>query len=480
LTIIFGTTYDFADSAISSPIKLTDRWIWSYNAPIVEGADWANYFQWNHITSNGALNVGEAFTMKGTGGTAPITTTQNYSFIGKPNSGTVSLNLVKENSYLVGNPYPSALDANEFIKDNLRDCIGCRASSNKFSGALYFWDHFGISDNHNLAEYEGGYATYTLMGGVVAINNSPLNLNDRANGANVPKRYVPIAQGFFIDGYLDFEVSGSQIPTVVDGGSIVFQNNQRAFKRESVASSVFMKKRAVTKGTNEAKPKIRLGFNSAIGAHRQLLVGADSNTTNGFDIGYDAPMYDTNENDMFWDVNDSQFVIQGVPNFNTNRIIPLGLVVANAGEVTIKIDELENVSSSTKIYLHDTLTGNYHDLKNSDFKTNLAIGDYNKRFSLRFESQVQTLDVVENESTDEIIILYSNNYKTLIIRNNILDSTVNTVSLYNMLGQQVTKWDVEEQDQSNIQIPIKNVSSDIYIVKVKTSKGENSKKIIIK
>jgi hypothetical protein len=480
-TINFGTTFDFADALNVGPIKITDRWIWSYNAQVVEGADWANYFQWNHITSNGALRVGEAFTMKGTGGTATITTTQNYSFIGKPNSGTVTLNLVKENSYLVGNPYPSALDADEFIKDNLKDCIGCRATVNKFSGALYFWDHFGISDNHYLAEYEGGYATYTLMGGVVAINNSPLNLNDGANGLNIPKRYIPVAQGFFIDGYLDFEVTGPQIATVVDGGSIVFQNNQRAFKRESVASSVFMKKRAVTKGVSEARPKIRLGFNSAIGAHRQLLVGADINTTNGFDIGYDAPMYDTNENDMFWEVNDSQFVIQGVPDFNTDRTIPLGLAVANAGEVTIKIDELENVSSSTKIYLHDANSGLYHDLRNSEFKTTLAIGEYNKRFSLKFESQTLSVEevVVEQENND-IIALYSNNYKTLIIRNNIEDATINLVTLFNLAGQKISQWDVKGKEQKNIQIPIKNLPSEIYIVKINTDKGEFGKKIIIK
>ena len=67
----------------------------------------------------------------------------------------------------------------------------------------------------------------------------------------------------------------------------------------------------------------------------------------------------------------------------------------------------------------------------------------------------------------------------LIIRNNELDSTVNTVSLFNILGQHITNWDVEDKEQTNIQIPIKNMPSGIYIVKVKTSKGESSKKIVI-
>jgi hypothetical protein len=53
------------------------------------------------------------------------------------------------------------------------------------------------------------------------------------------------------------------------------------------------------------------------GAHRQILVTADSNTTNQFDIGYDAPMFDTNDNDMYWDISNSQFVI---PPFKTSMM----------------------------------------------------------------------------------------------------------------------------------------------------------------
>ncbi len=56
-------------------------------------------------------------------------------------------------------------------------------------------------------------------------------------------------------------------------------------------------------------------------------------------------MFDTNENDVYWKINESKFVIQGVPDFNTGRIIPLGMVIANEGELSLKIDELENFPS---------------------------------------------------------------------------------------------------------------------------------------
>jgi len=477
-TINFGTAFDFADSTISNPIKTSDRWIWAYNSPIVQGDEWANYYQWSHITSQGTLKVGEAFTMKGTGGIYPLTDTQNYSFIGKPNSGTITLNLTQDNSYLIGNPYPSALDADEFIKDNLKDCLGCRSNVNSFSGALYFWDHFDLSNNHTLAEYEGGYATYTLMGGVAAINNSPLNLNDGAIGLKIPKRYIPVAQGFLIDGYVDFDVTGPQIPTVVQGGSILFKNDQRVFKTESTPSSIFMKTTEVTKTNVDSRPKIRLGFISSIGAHRQILVGVESNSTKGFDFGYDARILGAKENDMYWEINNKRFVIQAVPDFNSDQTIPLGISSKNEGEVIIKIDGLENISSNTTIYLYDNQTKIYHDLRNSEFKTTLAEGEYINRFSLRFEkSQTESLEVQEKDAKEDIMVYYSK--KTLFINNNVLDTTVDNVTIYNTLGQAIENKKTGNQEQQDIQIPIKNMSSGLYIAKLKTSEGEISKKIIV-
>ena len=419
--------------------------------------------------------------MKGTGGTAAINSLQNYVFVGKPNNGNITLALPPDQTYLIGNPYPSALDANKFIRDNLRDCTGCTNTGNVFNGALYFWDHFGLSNNHNLAEYVGGYATYSLMGGVVAKSDDPLTANNGSNGSKIPKQYIPVAQGFFVDAYLDSDLSGAEIPTTVNGGALAFKNSQRAFNRESSGSSLFMKTSETTK-TNptetDKRSKIRLGFDSAVGAHRQLLVGADKNTTNQFDIGYDAPMFDMDGDDMFWEIGKSQFVIQGVPNFEDNQIIPFGLSIANAGLVTVKIDALENVPSNTKIYLFDNTTKSYHNIKNNPFAITLPIGEYNNRFSLRFTNKKHNVE--QHDFNDGISILYSRNYKILIIQNKIEDAIVNKVYLFNLSGLAMANWDVENQDQTRIQIPIKNVNSGVYIVKIQTSKGNFSKKIMIK
>ena len=485
--INFGDGAYFADGDFISPIKISNRWIWSYKSLTPDSnSDWDNYYQWQYKANTGLIGVAEGFTMKGTGGVYSVEKLQNYVFTGKPNSGTISLFLAIYQTYLVGNPYPSALDANEFIKDNIKDCFDCRGSQNSFGGALYFWDHFGLSNSHILAEYEGGYATYTLTGGVPGINDSSLTLNDGTSGVKTPGRYIPVGQGFFIDGDLDLEVSGAGVTTTVGGGTITFKNSQRIFVREtgSPVNSIFMKKNSAKsslsedQGTeNDFRLKIRLGFDSTVGAHRQLLLGADSNTTNKFDLGYDAQMFDTNDNDMYWELGDIQLVIQSVQNFNDDQIIPFGLSVANEGKSIIKIDALENIPNTLEIYLHDNVTGIYHDIKNNDYPISLPIGEYNNRFSLQFVNKLY--NVGKTALDDGIYVYYTNNNEMLNIKNNFIDTTVDKVYLFNVLGQNLANWDIDDIKQNNIQIPIKNVSTGVYIVKLKTTKGELSSKILI-
>jgi hypothetical protein len=79
-----------------------------------------------------------------------------------------------------------------------------------------------------------------------------------------------------------------------------------------------------------------------------------------------------------------------------------------------------------------------------------------------------------------VIVAFTNNDDTITIKNSMLDATIQTVELYNMLGQSIRSWDVKDKSQAKIQIPVTNVSAGAYIVKVHTSKGDMNKKIIIK
>ncbi|OYX24782.1 MAG: hypothetical protein B7Z06_08420, partial [Flavobacteriales bacterium 32-35-8] len=383
----------------TTPISIADYWIWKYSNRISN-----TYSQWQHIRRTGTVLAGEGFTMKGvqnTGGA--ITLQQNYVFNGKPNNGNISLTISPGNDYLIGNPYPSALDADEFILDYIQDGAG-RASTNIINGALYFWDHFA-SNTHTLAEYQGGYATYTLMGGTAAISNDTRIAATGVVGTKVPDRYIPVSQGFFVSSILDANLVNDGLTSPVVGGQVTFKNSQRIFQTEASGSSFFIKpsndksKTTTLKETEiDKREKIRLMFDSPKGYHRQLLVGVDENATNAFDIGYDAPLIESNKEDIFWTFNNKNFIIQAVSNFGNEQVLPLGIKIDKAGITKIKVDALENITEDLNIYLNDNELGIQHDLKNSAYEVYLATGTYLNRFNITFKNtESKSLD------TDDVV-----------------------------------------------------------------------------
>ncbi|MFN3754586.1 T9SS type A sorting domain-containing protein [Flavobacterium sp.] len=470
----YGADVNFADGALTFPAKLSTGWIYKFTSISTV------YAGWQHLGSTGTANPGEGFTMKGVTGLGSASAEQNYVFVGKPNNGNIGLNISLNQSYLVGNPYPSALDADEFIKDNIKDGDG-RAATNVFNGALYFWDHFG-GQTHILGQYVGGYATYTLMGGVVALSNDPLTANNGANGTKTPKKYIPVAQGFFIGTGTTTDLTGNNpgLSTPVTGGTITFKNSQRAFKAESVADSQFFRTQNGSENVdsvNDERQKIRLLFEAPNQLYRQILVGVDQNSTNAFDIGYDAAMIDLNSDDLYWNISNGKFTIQAVPNFNAEQIIPIGIKTSIEGLSRIKIAELENISESTAIYIHDNETGIDHNLRNNDFVISLPIGEYNNRFSLRFSGQTLGVNTpIENNP----IIYFTNNDSSLNIKNTDLNLNLKSVTLFNLLGQLISTYPIENNNQQEIKIPIINIASGTYIVKISDNSNKNFSQKIVK
>ncbi|MFD2824833.1 LamG domain-containing protein, partial [Lacinutrix iliipiscaria] len=310
-----------------TPIGIANYWIWKYNNRPTD-----DYASWQHIRNTGTLLAGEGFTMKGvtdTGGS--VTLEQNYTIEGKPNNGDISLTINANNDYLVGNPYPSAIDADKFITDNGPTIDG---ATPLITGTLYFWEHWG-GGSHNLADYQGGYATYNLAG---AVGSASLGTNDPdvATGGTptkIPGQYIPVAQGFFVTAEAD--------------GTINFNNSQRIFKKEGLSSSVFVRDSESSSPTENAdngddRMKIRLGFNSINTIHRQLLATADHRATQNYDWGFDAKVIEDQMDDMYWIIDDEKYFIQGIYDINESTVLPIGIHTKNDGLNTITIDALIN------------------------------------------------------------------------------------------------------------------------------------------
>lgn len=390
------------------------------------------------------------------------------TFTGVPNNGHYEITgVIADRSYLLGNPYPSALDADTFLD----------ANQNVLDGTLYFWTHntpiaIGAPNpGSGLYAYSGDdYASYNRTGGT-ATAAAPSASTGGLN-INIPSGKIASGQGFF----------GSSKVTPV-GTTIVFDNSMRVGVGgiSGNNSQFFKTKNAKTKtAVTLEKHRIWLDLTNDQGAFKQTLIGYVTNATNDYESRFDGESYDGNNFLDFYSVNkDKNLTIQGraLP-FDENDEVPLGFRIALGGTFTIKIGQTDGVLSNESVFLEDKLTQTVINLKTEDYTFNTAAGVFDDRFVLRYRDK--TLGIDQTKVNEGIDVLYSNNYKTVIIRNNLKDATVNLVSLFNMLGQKIAYWDVKDREQTSIQIPIKNLSSEIYVVKVKTSKGEFSKKIIIR
>ena len=447
------------NGAATSPITLSSYWIFKFQNLS------NNYANWASVGQNGTLLAGQGYTMKGPGAAAA---NQNYTFVGKPNSGVITSPVSADNLNLCGNPYASAIDADQFIDDN----------ATSIKGTLFFWEHYETNNSHNTVEYQGGYATYTKVGGTPPV--APAGISGLGASSKTPKRFIPVGQGFFVTG----------TPT---GGTITFNNSQRLFvKEDNTSSYTLFRNTNPTVATNSANNnandtfateefmKLRLGYTSTNNYHRQILLGfMDDNATPGFDEGYDGLSIETLTNDMYFMQGTNKLNIQGDGFFNANNIYPLGVKNATAGNVKFKIDSKENFSEDQEIYIYDNQNNQYHSIKSQDFEINLPAGVIENRFSLRF-ANATSLGTNDNEVQNEIGIIHSQSNNIITIKNELLSAEIKSVALFNMIGQQIMTWDIENPSETTIELPVTNVSTGAYIVKVFTDKGDASKKIVVK
>jgi hypothetical protein len=442
----------------NNPITLSSYWIFKFQNLTPVYANWAS------VGQNGLLHAGQGYTMKGSGNTTNTVATQNYVFVGKPNNGTITSNVSATNLNLSGNPYPSTLDSSKFIKDNL----------GVMNGTLYFWEHFPTNNTHTLAGYQGGYAARTLVGGTAPISQT--GTSGLGTSTRIPGRFIPVGQGFF--------VTGNDV-----GGDIIFDNSQRLFVKETNVESniLFRTNQPSTENTTNQEDyytedtymKFRIGFNSYNNFHRQLLIGfMEDLATEEVDPGYDAIHIDNQQNDMYFLHNQTKLTIQGASHFEPTKTYALGIKTFAAGDVQFTLDGTENVADTQAIYIHDNVTNMFHDIRQGHLTVNLPQGEINNRFTLTFQNG--TLSATEYELQNLIAITYTSSNNILTIRNTTQDNTVETVSLFTTLGQTLATWNVENQTQNNITLPISNVSTGTYIVRVQTTLGTISKKIIIK
>ncbi|MEF3078450.1 LamG-like jellyroll fold domain-containing protein [Winogradskyella poriferorum] len=467
-----GSSFQFTNS-YNQTGKISRYWLYTY----INGV---TYYDWQSFNENDTIGVGIGYTQKGTG---VADSEQQYIFEGKPNNGTIvipvvdsggdgSVPAVSKTDYLLGNPYPSALDIHRFINDN----------EGVIDGTLQLWQQWSGS-SHILNDYNGGYAQVNKLGAVRAYQFVGVegDSNGNQDGTKTPSRYLPVSQGFIVE--------------IVADGNVVFNNNQRVFVKESDADgsynsgSVFFRgnpnsSEAIAKTTvnsNEAlMQKMRLEFNSVDGpqTRRELLLGFSSDTSDDYDYGYDAKNAGFNDSDLATVLDGELMAIQAFAEVTVDKVVPLVLRSSGDHNYTIKLTELENFDEDQEIYLRDNLTNEYYDLRNDQpYEFYTQNGEYNNRLEIVFQNPSNTLSQIDEE-LQSLKLYYSSGRERLVVLNPNSEQ-LKGINVIDVSGKIVHSFsDITSQSYNEFNLP--NLSTGVYVVQLITENNLNlSKKIII-
>ncbi|SFC93605.1 Por secretion system C-terminal sorting domain-containing protein [Algibacter pectinivorans] len=468
-----GTLFSFTNT-YNEIGKISTYWLYTYQNGL-------SYWNWTALSPSTPLQPGIGYTQKGTGNGGAE---QQYIFDGKPNNGTIlvevddvggpgSVSDVSRTGYLLGNPYPSAIDIHKFIDDN----IGVIGDENSPSGGfVQIWQQWSGS-SHVLTDYIGGYAKVNKTGSIRASQFIGLSGDNTGNreGTLAPTRYLPVGQGFVVE-------------IVANNAQINFNNGQRIYRKEGDAT-IFLKsttKKSPKLSASKQKEdenlmqKIRLEFNTVKGpeTRQELLLGFSDFTTDGFDYGYDAKSTEESHDYLNLDFEGQNMHIQAYGTITKEKVVPFNFRSSGENTFEIKLTKLDNIPEDQAIYLRDNETDIYFDLtKNQEYNFTSKQGVFNNRFELVFQSKQEVL------STEEAIaiknyVYFQNKTNTLFVKK--LNSNVSKLSLINMRGQVVLEMADVTIEQLENGIVFNTISTGAYVVYIRTETNEVlNKKIIV-
>ncbi len=444
----------------SDPLSISNRWIYTFSG--------TSYSNWQYLGNHFDLKPGQGFTMKGVDGInlndiegikVNPGNAQTYDFRGLPNDGRIELPIRKNELILVGNPYPSAIDLDKFLIENTAS-----------TGIAYFWDSKKNGNSHYLADYEGGYGTYSPGVGIYvppAFIKYSNGSETGETGLNYSRKVSPVAQGFMLMGKVD--------------GKINFQNSHRLYQKEKAGISEF-------KSPENSISSMKLNIEIDSLYIKQLVLALSPDSSPEEDHAMDARSMNQTPADVSWSIANEPFVINVRPK-RDEELIPLQIALEKETDLKFSISDLHNFNPD-RIFIYDSKDDLYFSIKTGYLKISLPKGEYRDRFFVSFIEKLpmenpninapeaykpkpanillNTLDIFQNNRQEqlEVKVLY--------------DSALKEIRLYDLNGKLVFSEKIKG-NQKEFNLPTGKLSNAVYIVKVNTSDNkELTKKIGVK
>ncbi len=395
------------------------------------------------MTGSEPLDVARGYLVVPNGPGAPSTYTTNYTQ-GTFNNGTINKSLIyngsaAESANLIGNPYPSAINAIDFL------------AANSHIPEVFFW-------NQNTLPATGGpgYLSYS-MEDISYYNSSGGNAAGSSPGV-IPTEFIASGQGFGVK------------PT--SNANAVFTNDMRetgnniAFKSAPVA------------GSNDRPNKIWLQLNNATYTESSstTLVAFLKEATNAIDIGYDTKRVGTYTS-LFSNAEGLELGIQGRAAFTDDALVPMGFstLLEETTAYTISIAQLEGANlGEVTIYLKDLETGVITNLSERNYIFTASQGHYPERFELFFKNR--TLGSEELEFNENTILLYPNPASGVFTIQNTSNEPIQTLTVYDLQGRQVLSKNLDGANTTDIFVG--QLPQGVYMVQINTLNKQIVKRLI--
>jgi hypothetical protein len=366
------------------------------------------FYSWNHSTNSWfaepntnlmqpakgyIIRAPQTFSISGSGQVF------NAAFVGKPNNGQITTPLSSAGQWnLIGNPYPSALYARDFLNN--------ASNSSALDGTVYFWTHntspSSSAPGSSAFNYSANdYATWNFTGGVGMGHPA-----DSPGNTNAPDGYIAAGQSFMVKS--------------LAGGIATFENSMR---RGSGNGNFFR-----TSEVDDNIHRFWLQLANATG-FKQTLVGYLDGATDGLDWGYDGDAMDGAVVSFYSLVGDHALGIQGLAlPFDGSGQVPMGFKTTAAGEQQISLIDYDGLFTDQDIFIEDTYSSVIHNLSDGVYTFTSPAGTFNDRFIIRYSNSILGVDGTDARN----IVVYAQQKNVMINSGN---DIIDTVSIFDLTGR---------------------------------------------
>lgn len=420
------------------------------------GTPWNRFYVYNEandyfvtsIASEITLNASSTFqqargyAIRGKDTFAPVITSDtpagHFQFTGVPQNGDIAsypLKLKGRGFNMIGNPYPSNLDFDEFFAVN----------QEKINGIAYFWTN---NDNSVTTQQGSGYSNYksnnyALLNRLGGTSATYPGFNNRK-----PNGLISVGQGFIVKA----KEGGKDQP-------LIFNNSMRH------ADVAYFYNRTQVK-----KDRFWLEFKSPTNINNEILIGYLPDATNGFDRDYDTELLAVG-NDSFWSILDTRKLgIQArkAPVFDEDAV-KIGIKAAVAGNYTITLTDKDGAFKETQtIYIKDKYQNKTFNLSDSPYTFYSNVGQYEDRFEIIYKP-------IETLGTDNVLkngIQIYKDVQSFIVKSS---DNLDEVSVYDAVGRLVYDSKLSKKE---ILINKNNFAEGLYIIKARSGNTIITKKVL--